>query len=80
MPSIREVALNIKVNPNTVVKAYSLLENEKYIESIPKKGYVVIFHKNSSKLDNLRIEIDRLHELGFTNEEIKKVIQEEKKK
>lgn len=41
LPSVRDVALENRINPNTVVKAYSILRDEGYIDSLPKKGYFV---------------------------------------
>ncbi len=41
LPSVRKTADNLGVNPNTVQKAYQLLEEENYIEIIPKKGAYV---------------------------------------
>ncbi|MGN1295621.1 MAG: GntR family transcriptional regulator [Bacilli bacterium] len=41
LPSVRELAISLSINPNTVAKAYGLLEEEKYIYSLPKKGYFV---------------------------------------
>ena len=52
LPSVREVALARKINPNTVVKAYSLLINDGLITSINKKGYLVIY-SNEDKATTL---------------------------
>lgn len=41
LPSIRELAVELQVNPNTVVKAYTALEEKGYIYSLLKKGYYV---------------------------------------
>ena len=41
LPSIREVAFQEKINPNTVVRGYAILVDEGYAVSIPKKGYFV---------------------------------------
>lgn len=38
LPSVRMAALELGVNPNTVARAYSVLESDGYIHSIPKKG------------------------------------------
>lgn len=38
LPSVRMAALELGVNPNTVARAYSVLESDGYIRSIPKKG------------------------------------------
>lgn len=38
LPSVRQVASSIGVNPNTVSKAYQELENQGYIYSVKGKG------------------------------------------
>lgn len=38
MPTIREVAKELGINPNTVQKSYQLLEQAGFIYSIPGKG------------------------------------------
>ncbi len=41
IPSIRELAVNLQVNPLTVMRAYEWLEKEGIIEARPGKGYFV---------------------------------------
>lgn len=41
LPSVRVLALELKVNPNTIAKVYAALEAEGYIYSLIKKGYYV---------------------------------------
>ena len=43
LPSVRMAAGELSVNPNTVAKAYSLLEEKGYIRAFPKKGAFVIY-------------------------------------
>lgn len=38
LPSIREIASTLAINPNTMQRAYRELENEGYIYTIPGKG------------------------------------------
>lgn len=38
LPSIREIATSLAINPNTMQRAYRELENEGYIYTIPGKG------------------------------------------
>ena len=70
LPSVRDVALGENINPNTVVRAYSLLVDEGLIISIPKKGYYVA-HKET-KLEPLPLEqtIKHLLSLGYSEENI----------
>lgn len=41
IPSVRELAANLAINPNTIQKAYKDLENEGYIYSQKAKGNFV---------------------------------------
>lgn len=41
LPAVREIAKKLGVNPNTVQKAYAMLEQKGFIYSIPAKGSYV---------------------------------------
>lgn len=41
LPSVRELAVSLTINPNTVQKAYKQLENDGYIYSIKGRGNFV---------------------------------------
>ena len=41
MPSVRQLASELSINPNTVLRAYGQLEREGYIYSVPGKGSFV---------------------------------------
>lgn len=49
LPSVRQAAGELSVNPNTVAKAYAVLEQEGYICSLPKKGVYVIWQGDGKK-------------------------------
>ena len=38
LPSVRSLAINLAINPNTIQRAYESLEAEGYVYSIPGKG------------------------------------------
>ena len=38
LPSVRSLASNLAINPNTIQRAYESLETEGYVYSIPGKG------------------------------------------
>jgi len=52
LPPIRELAKILKLNPNTVAKAYYTLENEGFIKS--KRGSGSWVNTKNIKLDSLR--------------------------
>ena len=41
LPSVREMAAQLAINPNTIQRAYRELENDGWIESAPGKGSFV---------------------------------------
>ena len=49
LPSVREAATELSVNPNTVARAYSKLEEEGYIKALPKKGAFVTYGEQEEK-------------------------------
>jgi GntR family transcriptional regulator len=80
LPSVRIAATELRVNPNTVQRAYSLLEEKGLIRSIPKKGAFVTFGSESSGNCNifeaLTAELLRLKDKGAAKEAILTVIEE----
>ncbi|MDO9629430.1 MAG: GntR family transcriptional regulator [Acholeplasmataceae bacterium] len=51
LPSVRKIALDMGVNPNTVMKSYQALELEGLIEIIPKKGAFVKSFQSKKKAE-----------------------------
>ncbi len=45
MPSVRELAIELGINPNTVLRSYLELEKRGYITASPKRGYYVRMRK-----------------------------------
>ncbi len=80
LPSVRTAATQLRVNPNTVQRAYSLLEEKGLIRSIPKKGAFVIFGSeskdNSQHFGVLTSELFHLKEQGVSKEQIASIIEE----
>ena len=77
IPSIRELACYLGINPNTVKKAYDILENKGIIISKSTKGTFIsenIFKAKELKIKNLINEIkDKIKELetyGYTLDDI----------
>ena len=79
--SIRDMATTLGINPNTVKKAYSELENKGVIITISTKGTFITDNPNevaNSKIEKVIEEIKgrikELEKLGLTKEEIIKRI------
>ena len=49
LPSVRELALSLTINPNTVMRAYLALTDMGYLVSLPKKGIYVAGKENWKK-------------------------------
>lgn len=77
LPSVRTLAQQITVNPNTIQKAYRELENQGFIYSQKGKGSFVnpISHsRDAEKVVGVKAELERLIlealYLGVTTEEL----------
>lgn len=79
IPSVRELAASLAINPNTIQKAYKDLENEGYIYSQPARGSFVAKHSDTERntagretaMTNLDIVLKELRFLGAEPQEIK---------
>lgn len=76
LPAVREVAKQLGINPNTVQKAYMLLEQQGMIYSIPAKGSYVSSDGAAADAvkkkaaDRLESELKAALKAGVTQEEI----------
>ena len=76
MPSVRELAASLAVNPNTIQRAYRELEAEGYICSVPGKGSFVcrepagLQMRRRELLDKLSALGEELRLLGVSREEM----------
>ena len=76
LPSCREYALELGINPNTVQRAYSILEEEGVIYTIPKKGVYVCGGKKGDKKKVAADKIAELKAAGLTLEDMEEIIAE----
>ena len=71
LPSVRELASRLAINPNTIQRAYRELELQGYIASVPGKGsFVCGTGHDSHSWEALDAAIRQLNALGVSNEEI----------
>ena len=75
LPSCRDLALELGVNPNTVQRAYATLEEEGFLYTIPKKG-VYVKGKEKDVLNEAREYLSSLKKAGARKAEIEKIIEE----
>ena len=65
LPSCRTLASELGINPNTVERAYSILEKEGYIITIPKKGVYVSYEGNND-VDEKHV-LEQLYDIKKSN-------------
>ncbi len=77
--SIRELACNLSINPNTVKKAYDMLENKKIIISKSTKGSFITDNIEEAKKEKIKSVIEEINKsikeleiLGLSRDEILK--------
>lgn len=79
LPSVRSMAEDLGINPNTVMKAYQELEKNGYIYTVNKKGVFVSkdldLKKSSNRKDALYM-INALKKEGFTKDDLIEVLNE----
>ena len=56
MPSVRELASTLAINPNTIQRAYRELEAEGYTVSVPGKGSFVCSAKEAAAMRRQELE------------------------
>ncbi len=87
IPSVREIAGSLAINPNTIQRAYRELESEGFIYSVKGKGNFVSARKDAEQTDRIQGLIQsfksraaELLYLGVTEEELISYIKKEEKK
>ena len=78
LPSVRQLAADLEINPNTVAKAYGLLEREGLVSTVRRRGTLIAESAGAAaeKTVSTRLEgaIDRIIEeasvLGVTRDEL----------
>ena len=81
IPSVRDMAASLAINPNTIQKAYKTLEAEGYIYSKAAKGYFVGITKQSKQrlpklLKDFSECVGELEFLGCKKEELLEIMEE----
>ena len=71
MPSVRSLAMDLSINPNTIQKAYSLLEQERYIYPVKGRGNFV---SDTTLLENVSRLIANGKELGVKRAEFTQLV------
>ena len=82
LPSVRELATELAINPNTIQRSYRALEAEGWIVTVPGKGCFVSANGNCQEQERQK-QLAALDEaaaalvsLGMTREELAQRVQE----
>lgn len=78
LPSVRELAASLAINPNTIQRAYRDLENEGYIYTVAGRGTFVAEHQETfdARQHELLEEFDEVvEELLFLSVDRKKLVE-----
>lgn len=86
LPSVRELASSLTINPNTIQRAYRELEQEGYTVSVPGKGSFVCDGNQAAQarrrelLEQLEQLAKELEQLGMSRERLIEKLREGEKK
>ena len=83
LPSVRQLATELGINPNTIQKAYRRMEAEGMIISVPGKGSFIsdnladmLKKQRDEQLEKTRQQIRTCREMGLDMETIEKLMEE----
>ena len=82
LPSVRALAQQLSINPNTIQRAYNELEGEGYIYSVPGKGSFAAAvagtdtERKRELLARVREMLSELRYLGVTRKELLALLDE----
>lgn len=83
LPSVRALATQLSINPNTIQRAYNELEGEGYIYSVPGKGSFATGDRGADEsrcqdlIEKVRELLAELRYLGMTQEELSALLGED---
>ena len=78
LPSVRSLAIELSINPNTIQRAYGELERSGFIYSVKGRGNFVCANKEALEqeeekmLNELMKQMKEYKEAGITREEIER--------
>ena len=80
LPSVRALATQLSINPNTIQRAYNELETEGYIYSVAGKGSFASGTADAARRETLRADVKKLlnelRYLGVTEADAATLIKE----
>ena len=77
LPSVREVALENRINPNTVERSFKQMVADGFVVAIPKKGFFVAsLGEAHERMKEVRAAVQTLRDKGYSEEEVNRAVQE----
>lgn len=83
LPTVRKLAIDLRINANTVSRVYSELEHEGLLATRKGKGTFVLNHKIPRQKTDIKVLttemenlVNKARELGFTPDEISSLLSE----
>ena len=83
IPSVRTLSIELSINPNTIQKAYSELDNKGIICSVPGKGCfiadgakAILDQREREKFGELKILIKQMFQAGIAKADIDALVEE----
>lgn len=82
MPSVRRLAVDLSINPNTIQRAYALLEQQGYIYSVKGRGNFVsgkgslLGEKRESYWREFQAVLEKGRQIGIRKEEFSEKLEE----
>ena len=83
LPSVRELAVELSINPNTIQRAYRQLEMEGWIATVPGKGCFICGCPLGDPQEEVRLlntfedTVKKLLTMGYTRQELVQKIMED---
>ena len=82
LPSVRNLAMELSINPNTIQRAYMELERQGFIYSVKGRGSFVSFNeellglKQKEALENLKKTVEAAKTVHISEEEVQNCVKE----
>lgn len=82
LPSVRSLAVDLSINPNTIQKAYAQLEREGFIYTVKGRGnfvcdnFALLEAKRNELKERLRSLVKEADEVGIKKEELMEFMKE----
>ena len=82
MPSVRQLAMDLSINPNTIQRAYNQLEQEGLIYPVKGKGNFIADSEcvrkisRKSYMEEMKTLVEKGRDMGFMEEELIYIIRD----